>query len=92
MTKFEDWPLWLQLPLGVANAVGLVWAVVWTPKTQKGLNWVYAFLAYVFLFQLIFVWRSAIAYLVAAVVGLAIGIGVFRRASSTEYWPTNQNR
>ena len=25
-----------------SNAVGLVWAGVWTPKTQKGLNCVHA--------------------------------------------------
>lgn len=34
ITNAEDWPLWLQIVVGVPNAVGLVWARIWIPKTQ----------------------------------------------------------
>jgi len=92
MTKFRDWPLWVQILVGVPNAVGLAWAFWWTPKTQKGLNCVYAFLVYIFLFQLLFVWQSPLGYCVAGAVGLGLGIAAFLRARNTEYWPDRQNR
>ncbi len=92
MTKAANWPLWLQIIVGVPNAIGLVWALLWTPKTQKGLNYVYAFLAYIFLFQILFVWQSPLGYLVAAAVGLGLGIAAFLRARNTDYWPNSPNR
>ncbi len=92
MAKAEDWPMWLQIVVGVPNAVGLVWALLWTPKTQKGLICVYAFLAYIFLFQIIFVWQSPLGYSVAAAVGLGLGIAVFLRARRADYWPNSPNR
>ena len=91
MTRAQDWPLWLQIVAGIPNAAGLVWALVWTPKTQKGLNCVYAFLAYIWLFQILFVWQSVVGYLAAGVIGVGGGIAVFRRARNTEYWPKSQN-
>ncbi len=92
MTKAKDWPMWLQIALGVPNAVGLVWAFLWTPKTQKGLICVYAFLAYIFLFQILFVWQSPLGYLVAAAVGLGLGIAVFLRARNAGYWPRSSKK
>ena len=87
MTKAQDWPFWLQLVVGIPNAVGLVWAGVWTPKTQIGLNCVYAFLAYMGLFFVLFVWQSVLGYLVAGAVGVGLAIAVFHRVRNTEYWP-----
>jgi len=90
MTKAQDWPLWLQMIVGIPNAVGLVWAGLWTPKTQKGLICLSAFIAYIFLFQLLFVWQSALGYFVAAAIGLGPGVVVFLRTRNTEYWPAKQ--
>lgn len=84
--------MWLQTVVGVPNAVGLVRAFLWTPKTQKGLISVYVFLAYIFLFQILFVWQSTLGYLVAAAVGLGLGIAVFLRTHNSEYWPNSPNR
>ena len=92
MTKAQDWPLWLQIIVGVPNAVGLVWALVWTPKTQRGLNCLYAFLAYIFLFQILFVWQSVLGYLVACAIGAGLGIAIYLRARHTEYWPSGPDR
>jgi len=92
MTKFEGWPTWLQSVVGVPNAVGLVWVFLWTPKTQKGLICVYAFLAYIFLFQILFVWQSPLGYSVAAAVGLRLAIAAFLRARNADYWPDRPNR
>jgi hypothetical protein len=60
MTKVGDWPLWPQIVVSVPNAVGLMWGLLWTPKTQKGLNCVCAFLAYIILFQVLFVWQPTL--------------------------------
>lgn len=92
MTKAQDWPFWLQIVVGIPNAVGLVWAGAWTPKTQKGLNCVYAFLAYIWLFLVLFVWQSVLGYLVAGAVGAGLGVAVFLRTRNTEYWPNGRNR
>jgi hypothetical protein len=40
MTKFDDWPLWLQLVVGVPHALLaglLLWA--WTPLRKRGFYW-----------------------------------------------------
>jgi hypothetical protein len=56
MTKFEDWPLWLQVSVGVPHAIlaGLL-AWVWTPTGKRGLYWALGLCAYLFLFYLVFV-------------------------------------
>jgi len=90
MTKAQDWPLWLQIIVGIPNAVGLVWAFLWTPKTEKGLVCLYAFIAYIFLFQLLFVWQSELGYFVAAAIGIGLGVVVFLRTRNTEYWPSER--
>jgi hypothetical protein len=92
MTKAKDSPFWLQLIVGIPNAVGLAWAFLWTPKTEKGLICVYAFIAYIFLFQLLFVWQSALGYFAAGAIGLGLAVVVFLRAGNTEYWPNGPNR
>ena len=56
MTKFEDWPLWLQVLVGVPHALLamiLVW--VWTPTRKQGLYWAVGLFAYLCLFYLVFV-------------------------------------
>jgi len=92
MTKAQDWPLWLQMIVGIPNAVGLISAFLWTPKTQQGLICVYAFIAYILLFQLLFVWQSALGYLLAGAIGLGLGVVVFLCACNSEYWPNTPNR
>ncbi len=56
ITKFEDWPLWVQVLVGAPHAIlagVLVW--VWTPKSNKGWYWAVGLFAYLCLFYLIFV-------------------------------------
>ena len=92
MTRAQDWPLWLQIVVGIPNAVGLAWAFLWSPKTEKGLICVYAFIAYIFLFQLLFVWQSALGYLVAGAIGRGLAVVVFLRTRNTGFWPNSPNR
>ena len=87
MTKAEDWPMWVQIIVGIPNAIGLTWAMVWTPKTEKGLIPLYAFLVYIFLFLVLFVWQSLLGYLVLGAIGIGLGFAVFLRSSKTEHWP-----
>ena len=87
LTKAEDWPMWLQIAVGVPNAIGLTLAWVWNPKTEKGLICQFAFLVYIFLFVVLFVWQSLLGYLVMGVICLGIGIALFLRLSKTEHWP-----
>jgi|KBSMisStaDraftv2_1062788.scaffolds.fasta_scaffold586974_1 hypothetical protein len=56
MTKFDQWPLWLQLLVGVPHALlamGLVW--VWRPLRGRGFYWAVSAFAYLCLFYLVFV-------------------------------------
>jgi hypothetical protein len=85
MTKAEDWPMWLQIIVGIPNAVGLTWAIAWTPKTEKGLVCLYAFLAYIFLFLVLFIWQSLLGYLVMGAICLGVGIAIFLRASRADH-------
>jgi CHASE2 domain-containing sensor protein len=56
MTKFEDWPLWLQLLVGVPHAIlGGVLAWVWTPTRRKGWYWAVGLFLYLSLFYAVFV-------------------------------------
>ena len=80
MTKAEDWPMWLQIAVGILNAIGLTWALVWTPKTETGLTCLYAFLVYIFLFLAVFVWQSLFGYLVMGAIGLGVGVAILLRA------------
>lgn len=91
VTKAEDWPMWLQIAVGIPNAIGLTWALVWTPKTEKGLTCLYAFLVYIFLFLALFVWQSLFGYLVMGALALGVGVAVFLRARKTEHWPKRTN-
>jgi hypothetical protein len=59
--------------------------MVWTPKTEKGLVCLYAFLVYIFLFLVLFVWQSLLGYLVTGAIGLGVGIAIFLRASKAEH-------
>jgi len=87
MTKAEYWPMWLQIIVGIPNAIGLTWAMVWTPKTEKGLICLCAFLVYISLFLILFVWQSLLGYLVMRAIGLGLGFAIFLRRSKTEHWP-----
>lgn len=56
ITKFEDWPLWVQVLVGIPHAIlggVLVW--VWTPKSNKGWYWAVGLFAYLCLFYLVLV-------------------------------------
>jgi hypothetical protein len=56
ITKFEDWPLWVQVLVGVPHALlamALVW--VWTPTRKQGLQVFVGLFAYLCLFYLVFV-------------------------------------
>ena len=56
MTKFADWPLWLQVLVGVPHALLggiLVW--VWTPKSNRGWYWAVGLFVYLCLFYMVFV-------------------------------------
>jgi hypothetical protein len=51
MTKFDQWPMWLQLAVGLPHAIFLaVLAWIWYPKTTR--DWLFgaACLAYFLLF------------------------------------------
>ena len=52
----------------------------------------YAFLAYIWLFLVLFVWQSLLGYLVGGAIGAGIVIAVFLRTRNTEYWPNGSNR
>ncbi len=56
MTKFDNWPLWLQLLVGVPHALLagiLVW--VWTPLPGRGFYLAVGLFVYLCLFYLVFV-------------------------------------
>lgn len=56
MTKFADWPLWLQVLVGVPHALlAGVLAFVWRPLRGKSLYWAVGLFAYLCVFYLIFV-------------------------------------
>lgn len=60
MSKVDQWPLWLQLLIGIPNAVIMtILLVIWWPKTAKELTRyrviTYPYLILVFLFYLVFV-------------------------------------
>jgi hypothetical protein len=56
MTKFADWPLWLQLLVGAPHMLfaGIL-AWVWTPTGKRGLYWFVGAFLYVCVFYLVFV-------------------------------------
>jgi CHASE2 domain-containing sensor protein len=58
MTKFDDWPLWLQLLVGVPHALlaGIL-AWVWRPLRGRGFYWAVGAFAYLCLFYVIFVMK-----------------------------------
>ena len=56
MTKLEDWPLWLQMLVGLPHAIlaiTLVW--FWTPTGKQGWYWAVGLFAYLWLFYVAFV-------------------------------------
>jgi len=56
MTKFDDWPWWLQVFVGVPHvllAMILLW--VWTPTGKRAFYWAVGLFAYLCLFYAIFV-------------------------------------
>ena len=56
MTKFEDWPLWLQVLVGVPH--GLLAGILawdWTPTGKRGWYWAVALFAYLCFLYLVFV-------------------------------------
>jgi hypothetical protein len=56
ITKFEEWPLWVQVLVGVPHAfLGgvLVWA--WTPKSKRGWYLAVGLFLYLCLFYVVFV-------------------------------------
>lgn len=56
MTKFDDWPFWLQVLVGVPHALlAGVLAFVWRPLRGKGFYWAVGLFVYVCLFYLVFV-------------------------------------
>ena len=59
MSKFEQWPLWLQLLFGIPNAIVMtILLVVWWPKNAKELKryevFAVPYLILFFLFYLLF--------------------------------------
>jgi len=58
MKKFDDWPLWLQLLVGIPHgvlALYLVWG--WSSLRGRGFYWFVGLVAYVWLFYLVFVMK-----------------------------------
>jgi hypothetical protein len=56
MTKFADWPLWLQLVVGVPHALlACVLAFVWRPLHGKAFYWAVGLFVYLCVFYLLFV-------------------------------------
>jgi hypothetical protein len=56
MTKFADWPLWLQVLVGVPHALlAGVLVFVWRPLRGKSFYWAVGLFAYLCVFYLIFV-------------------------------------
>jgi hypothetical protein len=56
MMKFADWPLWLQVLVGVPHALLagiLIW--VWSPTNNRGWYWSVGAFVYLCLFYFIFV-------------------------------------
>lgn len=83
--------MWLQIVVGVPNAIGLTWAMLWTPKTDKSQICQCAFLLYIYLFLVLFVWQSLLGYLVMGAIGLGIGVAVFLRTQRAEHWPKSDS-
>ena len=84
MKKVDEWPLWLQVLVGIPNAVGLTWALVYTPKTQKGLRIVYGFMCYMFLFFVFFVWQSFLGYVATFLITFGVAVALFLRARNAQ--------
>ncbi len=40
MTKFEDWPLWLKLVVGIPHVIIYFVTFLWFPKSIKEWRWV----------------------------------------------------
>ena len=56
MTKFDQWPLWVQVVVGIPHAALItVMAWIWIPKTSRDWLQFTACLAYLLLFYFIFV-------------------------------------
>ena len=55
MTKFEDWPLWLKLVVGVPHAIIYIVVLLWVPKSAKDWRWVPLIAIYLIVFYLLFV-------------------------------------
>jgi hypothetical protein len=56
MTKFIDWPLWLQLLVGIPHllfAIAVGW--FWWPTSWRGWCWCAAAFVYLCLFYVVFV-------------------------------------
>jgi hypothetical protein len=55
MTKFDHWPLWLQVLIGIPHLVLLVLIVwIWWPKSNRGWYWFVGVLVYLWIFYLAF--------------------------------------
>jgi|CZLA01.1.fsa_nt_gi hypothetical protein len=56
MTKFGQWPAWVQMVVGVPHAVLLSFlAWVWSPQDAKSWYWFVGVLLYLGMFYFIFV-------------------------------------
>ena len=56
MTKFGQWPAWLQVVVGVPHAVLLTFLVwIWSPQDAKSWYWFVGVLLYLGMFYFIFV-------------------------------------
>jgi hypothetical protein len=38
MSKFDQWPMWLQLLFGIPNAIVASVLMIWWPKDEQGWN------------------------------------------------------
>jgi len=80
MTNIENWPLWLQLLVGLPTLIGAFWTVIWTPKTRNGSYFTYGFLGYFALFYACFVSQSVPGYALVLLIALGAGLEpLFRR-------------
>ena len=54
MTKFQDWPFWLKLAVGIPHVIIYFIAMLWFPKSTKEWRWVGLLAIYFIVFYLLF--------------------------------------
>jgi hypothetical protein len=79
MTNPQNWPLWLKILLFPPMVIGA--AQAWLPlaKTPKWRAVQIGFIAYFFLFAILFGWRSPIGYAIVSVVAFGLLAFLFLR-------------